>query len=169
MTAHQILLPRVIPLAVTVEVKHPQRVGRAFGVPLYDGMPAVTVRTVQQNTNSQWAIHPPRIAKPRDNRGHTRLTQAAHGSTSVLQARRFLPRFVNPLGCFRFRELLGELFTGFTGESFEVRALRSRHWLIAGFHSSGSRWSPGSPSEVFGCTSEEPTPITAIGAGSFRK
>jgi hypothetical protein len=69
--ALQILQPCVIPLAATVEVEHPQRVGSALGVPLHDGMPATTMRAPEQIANSECALHVRSMCNLRDNAGQT--------------------------------------------------------------------------------------------------
>jgi hypothetical protein len=94
-TALQILLSGVIPLAATIEVEHPPRVGGAFAVPLHDWVPAAAMRTPNQITNSEWSIHGRSMSKLRDNAGQceslvlrvSRLTMNRSSRTSSVPLR----------------------------------------------------------------------------------
>jgi hypothetical protein len=68
MAAFQPLLARVIPLPATIEVKHPQRVIGALGVPLHHRMPATATRAVEEITRLQ-RLHAISMRKPQDNPG----------------------------------------------------------------------------------------------------
>ena len=65
----QILLARIEPLALALEVEHPQRVVRALGVPLHHRMPAAATRAVEEIANLERLLHAVSMCRLQDNPG----------------------------------------------------------------------------------------------------